>query len=162
MQLALERSAHAWTNAHALGSKCRNGREKAAWDDCVKLYADTMLKLNQSVAPNIKCISEDIQTWLSTTLTNLETCKEGFIELGVTDNVMPLISDDVLDKLISNSLAINIGFCNGAKYKHEFPTWIFPDDRKLLQSSSLQLLNQMLWSHKMAQETIKRLRMLSP
>ncbi|KAL3536982.1 hypothetical protein ACH5RR_000348 [Cinchona calisaya] len=136
LHLALDRSMQARTNAYTLGSKCRNGREKAAWDDCVKLYEDTLSKLNRSVDPNIKCTSEDIQTWLSSALTNLETCRQGFIDLGVTNYLMPLMFDNVLSNLISNTLAINKGFYGGTNYKEGFPSWISPRYRKLLQSSS--------------------------
>ncbi|KAL3516979.1 hypothetical protein ACH5RR_023881 [Cinchona calisaya] len=37
---------------------------------------------------------------LSSALTNLETCKEGFIDQGVTDYVMPLLSDDLLVAIV--------------------------------------------------------------
>ncbi|KAK3195039.1 hypothetical protein Dsin_026349 [Dipteronia sinensis] len=53
-----------------------------------------------------KCTQVDKQTWLSTALTNLGTCRTGFVELGVSDNLLPLMSNNV-SKLISNALSLN-------------------------------------------------------
>ncbi|KAK9274242.1 hypothetical protein L1049_019056 [Liquidambar formosana] len=135
MQLAVERALRAENHAHSLGPKCRNEREKAAWADCVELYEYTIHYLNQTVDPNTKCTQVDSQTWLSTALTNLETCQTGFAELGVGDYILPLMSNNV-SKLVSNTLAINKVPYSEPSYKEGFPTWVKPGDRKLLQSSS--------------------------
>ncbi|XP_030552009.2 pectinesterase 2-like [Rhodamnia argentea] len=133
MQLALERALRAQSNTNSLGSKCRNEREKAAWADCLQLYEQTVVRLNQTV--DLKCTQEDAQTWLSTALTNLETCRAGFVELGVSDYVLPLMSNNVT-KLISNTLALNYVPYKLPSYTNGFPKWVRPGDRKLLQSSS--------------------------
>ncbi|KAI6706623.1 hypothetical protein NL676_009585 [Syzygium grande] len=133
MQLTLERALRAQSNTYSLGSKCRNEHEKAAWADCLELYEQTILRLNQTV--DLKCTQEDAQTWLSTALTNLETCRIGFVELGVSDYVLPLMSNNVT-KLISNTLSLNYVPYKPPSYTNGFPTWVRPGDRKLLQSSS--------------------------
>lgn len=140
LELALDRALRAQTNTYSLGSKCRNEREKNAWADCVELYEHTINKIKNTIDPHTKCTANDAQTWLSTALTNLETCRAGFQELGVTDYVMPLMSNNV-SSLISNTLALNHGYYNEptattASQVDGFPTWISPGDRKLLQSSS--------------------------
>ncbi|KAI8006499.1 Pectinesterase 2 [Camellia lanceoleosa] len=135
MQIAMERALNAETHTKWLGSKCRNELEKNAWSDCLKLYESTILQLNNTLDPNTKCSDVDAQTWLSTALTNLETCRAGFIELGVSDFMLPLMSNNV-SKLISNTLAINNGSTEKQTYKEGFPTWVSPGNRKLLQSSS--------------------------
>lgn len=141
VQLALERAARAGDNTKTLGPKCRNGREKAAWADCVKLYENTIEQLNKTVDPNTKCTDFDAQTWLSTALTNLETCRTGFVELGVPDFVLPLMSNNV-SKLICNTLALGSNETThetSGYYKDGgFPTWVSPGDRRLLQSSSVR------------------------
>ncbi|XP_059450134.1 pectinesterase 2 [Corylus avellana] len=136
-QLALERGSKALNNVHSLGLKCRNAREKAAWADCLELYEQTISRINKTVDPSTKCTQTDAQTWLSTALTNLETCRAGFIELGVADYILPLMSNNV-SKLISNTLAINnVPYADKLpSYKEGFPTWVKGGDRKLLQSSS--------------------------
>lgn len=135
LQLALDRAQHGWTDTHSLGPKCRNEKERAAWADCLKLYEYTVNRLNHTANPDVRCSAEDAQTWLSTALTNLETCKAGFIELGVSDNVLPLLSNNV-SALISNTLALNDLSYSPPSATNGFPTWVKPGDRKLLQSSS--------------------------
>ncbi|XP_052112809.1 pectinesterase 2 isoform X5 [Arachis duranensis] len=137
LQLAQERALIGHANTLSLGTKCRNQLERVAWNDCVDLYQQTIQKLNKTLDPNTKCSQVDAQTWLSTALTNLETCKAGFYELGVQDYVLPLMSNNVT-QLLSNTLALNN---NGEShqepsYKDGFPTWVKPGDRKLLQASS--------------------------
>lgn len=137
LQLALERAQKGELNTHSLGPKCRNAHEKNAWADCIELYEYTIQRLNKTVDPYTKCTQTDTQTWLSTALTNLETCKNGFYELGVPDYVLPLLSNNVT-KLLSNTLSLNNGpnQSQPPSYKNGFPTWVKPGDRKLLQSSS--------------------------
>ncbi|XP_065859347.1 pectinesterase 2 [Euphorbia lathyris] len=132
--LALQRALTAQSNAYKLGLKCRNDLEKSAWSDCLELYEDTIEFLNKTTTT--KCTKYDAQTWLSTALTNLETCKTGFEELGVSDYVLPLMSNNV-SKLISNTLAVNkVPFSEPSYNKDGFPTWVKPGDRKLLQAGA--------------------------
>ncbi|KAK6155850.1 hypothetical protein DH2020_010098 [Rehmannia glutinosa] len=141
VQLALERAITADRNTKALGHKCRNEREKAAWADCVKLYEDTIEQLNRTIDPNTKCTDFDAQTWLSTALTNLETCRTGFAELGVADFVLPLMSNNNVSKLICNTLALgNNGTTHETSgyYKDGFPMWVSPGDRRLLQALAVR------------------------
>ncbi|KAJ1383707.1 Pectinesterase, catalytic [Sesbania bispinosa] len=135
LQLAQERALKGHANTLSLRSKCNNPRVTAAWADCVELYEQTILKLNKTLDPNTKCSQVDAQTWLSTALTNLETCKAGFYELGVQDYVLPMMSNNVT-KLVSNTLALNKVQYQQPSYKDGFPTWVKPGDRKLLQASS--------------------------
>lgn len=144
VKLALERSLVAEGNTKALGSKCRNEREKAAWGDCVKLYETTIEQLNKTLNPNTPCTDFDAQTWLSTALTNIETCRTGFVELGVSDFILPLMSNNV-SKLICNTLAL--GDTNGSSmhevagynYNGEgFPAWVSGGERRLLQAAAVR------------------------
>ncbi|KAG6716692.1 hypothetical protein I3842_04G061000 [Carya illinoinensis] len=138
VNIALEQSLKAQSHNKWLGSKCRSKKEKAAWADCLKLYQETITLLNQTQDPATKCTDYDAQTWLSTALTNLETCRAGFAELNVRDNILPLMSNNV-SVLISNTLSINNGSLPPAETKRNkdgFPSWISTGDRKLLQSST--------------------------
>ncbi|XP_050221088.1 probable pectinesterase/pectinesterase inhibitor 17 [Mercurialis annua] len=140
IDLAMQRALTAQTQNKWLGSKCRNEKEKAAWADCYKLYENTIAQLNHTLDPNTKCTENDAQTWLSTALTNLDTCRAGFLELGVSNYMLPLMSNNV-SKLICNTLAINKNDSSSSDlpqtYKDGFPSWVKPGDRKLLQASSL-------------------------
>ncbi|KAL4364371.1 hypothetical protein GQ457_04G014270 [Hibiscus cannabinus] len=136
VRIALERALSAESHNKWLGKKCRNDREKAAWADCLQLYQQTILQLNQTLDSK-KCTDFDAQTWLSTALTNIETCRAGFVELGVSDYVLPLIMSNNVTKLISNALALNSNASFVPQtYRHGFPSWLKPADRKLLQSAS--------------------------
>ena len=75
----------------------------------------------------------DAQTWLSTALTNLETCRAGFYELGVQDYVLPLMSNNVT-KLLSNTLALTKVEYKEPSNKDGFPTWVKPSGQPLLVS----------------------------
>ncbi|XP_006367816.2 probable pectinesterase/pectinesterase inhibitor 17 [Solanum tuberosum] len=139
VKIALERALHAETYTKGLGVKCSNELERAAWSDCVKLYESTILQLNKTLDSNTKCTDFDIQTWLSTAMTNLETCQTGFIELGVnSDYILPSLMSNNVSELICNTLSLNnIGSNMKQTYKDGFPTWVSPGDRKLLQLSSI-------------------------
>ncbi|KAF3433134.1 hypothetical protein FNV43_RR24236 [Rhamnella rubrinervis] len=139
LEITMKQALKAQSHNKWLGPKCRNHKEKAAWADCLKLYQDTIILLNKTIEPPTKSTDFDAQTWLSTTLTNLETCRAGFVELGVSDFVLPLMSNNV-SKLISNSLAINNDSVKPETnaYVDGFPGWVSPGDRKLLQLTSLK------------------------
>ncbi|XP_077235468.1 plant invertase/pectin methylesterase inhibitor superfamily [Tasmannia lanceolata] len=135
MKIAMDRALRAQNKTMWLGSMCRNEREKAAWADCLELYESTLIQLNRTLDPSVVCTDFDAQTWLSTALTNLETCTTGFMELGVSDYMLPLMSNNV-SKLISNTLAINKLPPVEEKFEDGFPKWVSAGDRKLLQASS--------------------------
>nr|GMD65084.1 pectinesterase 2-like [Ipomoea batatas] len=139
MGVALEHAMHEKANTYSLGTKCRNEQEKAAWEDCLELYENMVAKINTAVDPNVKCSAADAQTWLSTALTNMETCRAGFVDVGVTGNVMPMMSNNV-SYLISNTLALNKDYTGNNNeatgYTGGFPDWVKPGNRKLLQSSA--------------------------
>ncbi|KAJ1383705.1 Pectinesterase, catalytic [Sesbania bispinosa] len=135
LQLAIERAQRGQINTHSLGPKCRNAHERAAWADCLELYEHTIQRLNKTIDPNTKCSQTDAQTWLSTALTNLETCRAGFYDLGVQHYLLPLLSNNVT-QLLSNTLSLNKVPFQQPSYKDGFPTWVKPGDRKLLQTSS--------------------------
>ncbi|KAK4837148.1 hypothetical protein QYF36_003168 [Acer negundo] len=147
LELAMEHALTAQSHNKWLGSKCRNNKEKAAWTDCLKLYQDTIVQLNQTLDPTIKCTDFDAQTWLSTALTNMETCRDGFVELGVSDYVFQLMSNNNVSKMISNILALNNNASSSSlttsfkvpetNYRDGFPRWVKPGDRKLLQTLSI-------------------------
>ncbi|CAH1412141.1 unnamed protein product [Lactuca virosa] len=138
LKLTLEKASNAEVNTRSLGGKCRNKHEKAAWQDCLELYETTVHRINMTIDPQRKCSQVERQTWLSTALTNLETCKTGFEEVGSGEYLLPLMNNN-LSALISNTLAMNKGGSTQnyePRYRKGFPTWVKPGDRKLLQSSN--------------------------
>lgn len=144
VKLALDSSLKAKTNAYSLGGKCHTIKEKAAWSDCVELYEELVKKLNKTYAPTTPCTQVDKQTWLSTALTNLETCRDGFVELGLTgDTIYSGVISNNVSELVSNTLALNFAPSNDntvpkSSTKDGFPKWVKPGDRKLLQSTTVK------------------------
>lgn len=139
---------------------------KAVYDACLKLYDNTIYHLNRTViglAPKrphgspSRCSSLDAQTWLSTALTNIQTCKNGakdlkldVPELSNTNSICYNVS-----KMISNGLAINAAFLskperqdlimgensnnNDDVEKHGFPKWFSRNERKLVTVSATKI-----------------------
>ncbi|KAL0542045.1 hypothetical protein IC582_022131 [Cucumis melo] len=137
LKIAMERAIRTETLTKALGQKCRNKKERAAWADCLELYQTTILHLNKTFSDH--CSNFDIQTWLSSALTNLDTCRAGFVDLGIKDYgvVFPFLANNNITKLISNSLAMNN--CSesdeGNTSDEGFPKWVRGGDRRLLQAA---------------------------
>ncbi|KAG5048941.1 hypothetical protein AAZX31_04G111700 [Glycine max] len=111
--------------------------------DCLKLYGKTIFHLNRTLEcfhGKHNCSSVDAQTWLSTSLTNIQTCQDGTVELGVEDFKVP---NNNVSEMIRNSLAINMDFMKHHDHMEEkpedaFPSWFSKHERKLLQSSSIK------------------------
>lgn len=146
VQVALDRALGALTYIENLERMCRSKRKRAAWNDCNKLFHDTIFQLNRTLTGLIQTnitasFSFDAQTWLSAALTNLETCRSGSLELNVTKFIAPIVSNNVTE-LISNSLAINGAFLGNQKQDNygegvdDFPSWVTEKERKLLQTAT--------------------------
>lgn len=139
VQVTIERVLEARRHAFQLGPSCKSKPQKSAWTDCLKLYDDTLFQLNRTLEGlNTKkrsCTDFDAQTWLSTALTNIDTCRAGSTELNVSDFIMPIASNNNVTELISNSLAINAGLVDKqeADPNEDFPSWVSKPERRLLQ-----------------------------
>nr|XP_043623204.1 pectinesterase-like [Erigeron canadensis] len=144
-------------------------RDKIAIHDCLELVADTLEELKKVVGylktyPRKKGMHkhvDDILTLVSTSLTNRETCIDGFSHNKHGKKVREsLISGEIhAEKLCSNSLAMikNLTDSDLAKYDElqlkvnkgrklidqvdsnnvKWPTWLSAGDRRLLQSGSV-------------------------
>ncbi|KAF2315789.1 hypothetical protein GH714_040327 [Hevea brasiliensis] len=140
VQLALERALGAQRQVFRLKPKCQSHDHRAVWIDCFKLHADTIVQLNrtlQGIQTKNGCTNFDAQTWLSTALTNIQTCRTGSLDFNVSDFIMPIMSNN-LSELISNSLALNGVLLSVEDNNTEgFPRWFSRNERRLLQSSSI-------------------------
>ncbi|XP_031393825.1 probable pectinesterase/pectinesterase inhibitor 60 [Punica granatum] len=147
VQVTMERALMAQKQVLRFRPKRNNKRQKAVRADCLKLHDNTILQLNRSLdgiaGVNQTCSDFDIQTWLSTALTNIETCRLGSRDLNVLDTMITPATSTNLSRLISDSLAVN-GALLGSEDEdvpsggEEFPGWVSTKDRKLLQSSSIR------------------------
>lgn len=134
IQLALDRAIQATIDAHSISAKTHNGREMAAWADCIKLYQSTVDQLNRTLDTRSHCTQFDIQTWVSTALTNLDTCRTGFADIGVPDGLVRMSTN--MSELICNSLALGsdneAGHESSRYYDAGFPAWLRSGDRRRL------------------------------
>lgn len=135
--MAVNRALKAQSHNIWLGQNYRSPRERAAWADCLVLYQQAIVNLNRTLDPSANCTAFDKQTWLSTALTNLDTCRLGFEEVGVSNYKLRQMSNNV-PQLISNILSINNESALNPQtyYKKDFPSWLSQEDRSLLQTSS--------------------------
>lgn len=144
VDVATQHAFNAYKQILHLRSDLVNHRQRSVWVDCLKLHDNTLLQLNRTLQGllglNQTCTDFDIQTWLSTALTNIETCRLGSQDLNVSDSIMMPTSSANLSQLLSNSLAINEGLLGSDQPRteyEEFPSWFTNHERKLLQSTSL-------------------------
>ncbi|CAN1180497.1 Probable pectinesterase/pectinesterase inhibitor 59 [Linum perenne] len=113
IEAALRRALDVESQLVDLTSKCRNPQQSVVWDDCRKLHTSTIRHLNNTLQclhgqVNLTTCSDiDAQTWLSSALTNVETCRSGSTDLNVSDFISPMIQSSNLSELITNTLAIN-------------------------------------------------------
>ena len=130
-------------NVLEFGQSCENWQQKAAWRDCLKLFDNTILQLNLTLQGlearrRMSCSNFDAQTWLSSALTNIQTCEAGFMDFNVSDFFTPMTSNNI-SQLISNSLAVNGVFLHERNLTEVFPGWLSRHDRRLLLSSSTKV-----------------------
>ncbi|XVF49344.1 hypothetical protein PTKIN_Ptkin04bG0004100 [Pterospermum kingtungense] len=143
VQLAFDRAQMASKNVQEFGQNCENWQQKVAWTDCLKLFDDTILQLNLTLQGlqtkrSLRCSDFDAQTWLSTALTNIQTCQQGFVDFNVSDSFTPMTSNNI-SQLICNSLAVNGVILHKRNRTEVFPSWLSRLDRRLLLSSSTKV-----------------------
>ncbi|XP_014512061.1 pectinesterase-like [Vigna radiata var. radiata] len=142
-------------NCSSLKKKIRNLNplDQRALDDCLKLFQDTNLELKTTIddlstSPIGSKRRHDLQTLLSGAMTNLYTCLDGFAysKGRVRDRIEKKLLE--ISHHMSNSLAMlkkvpevkkttskSELFPEYGKMKKGFPSWVSPNDRKLLQAS---------------------------
>ncbi|CAM8958897.1 unnamed protein product [Rhodiola kirilowii] len=136
-----------------------DNRTKAALADCESVFADAIDGMNDSVSTMDTSGSgivlsgsaaDDVKTWLSSTITDLETCVDGLDESNFTriEEVKSYLNTS--SQFSSNSLAIitkiskllssitnqnrKLLEASADKSGSEFPSWLQPGVRRLLQT----------------------------
>ncbi|KAF8114887.1 hypothetical protein N665_0032s0018 [Sinapis alba] len=149
VEATMDRAIFARDELAQFSRNCTDCRKQAVLADCIDLYGDTIVQLNRTlegVSPKAGtgkgCTDFDTQTWLSTALTNTETCRRGSFDLNVSDFITPIVSNTKISNLISNCLAVNGALLptgsNGTTTADGkgFPTWVSGKERRLLQLQS--------------------------
>ncbi|CAG7909880.1 unnamed protein product [Brassica rapa] len=136
-------------------------RVRSAYDSCLELLDDSVDALSRALSSIVAASSSDdshsdVMTWLSSAMTNHDTCTEGFDEAGdagggVKDQVIGAVKD--LSEMVSNCLAIFSGNVNdlsgvpvvnhrkllGEEETEEFPYWLKRGDRELLGTPATEI-----------------------
>ncbi|PSS18148.1 Pectinesterase [Actinidia chinensis var. chinensis] len=135
-----------------LMSKTDNEKEKAALGICETMIDDASDRLNDSISSVGEKFSwakrmEDLKTWLSAALTDLETCFDALDEANSTvvlEEVRGVMKNST--EFGSNSLAIVakvLGILGKVPMHRkllgisDFPEWLYAGDRRLLQEATL-------------------------
>ncbi|ESQ43168.1 hypothetical protein EUTSA_v10013056mg [Eutrema salsugineum] len=129
-------------------------RVRSAYDSCLELLDDSVDALSRALSSVSSSNDEsrsDVMTWLSSAMTNHDTCTDGFEEIedggggGVKDQIIGAVKD--LSEMVSNCLAIfsgNVKDLTGVpvvnnrrllgekETTEEFPIWLKRRDRELL------------------------------
>ncbi|XP_010443373.1 PREDICTED: probable pectinesterase/pectinesterase inhibitor 60 [Camelina sativa] len=152
VEAAMDRAVSARNKLANSSNNCTDCKKQAVLSDCLDLYGDTVMQLNRTLqgvssktGVGKRCTDFDAQTWLSTALTNTETCRRGSSDLNVTDFITPIVSNTKISHLISNCLAINGALLTAGKNESTtgtdsmgFPTWVSGKERRLLQLQSVR------------------------
>ncbi|XP_022980574.1 pectinesterase 3 [Cucurbita maxima] len=142
--------------ASNLNSSTSDVKVKAAIGICTSVFKDAIDTLNDTVSSmevdrhGEKFLSpsriEDLKTWLSTTITDQETCLDAIRDLNhtaVLENLQAVMANST--EFTSNSLAIvtkilgllaNFNIPIHRKLM-AFPEWVSPGDRRLLQENNV-------------------------
>ncbi|MED6132528.1 hypothetical protein PIB30_019856 [Stylosanthes scabra] len=163
VQSALEEATIMQKEAHALEQNLlKTKNHEAVHGDCLKLYDNIVFHLKRTLqclneSHHHNCSAVDAQTWLSTALTNIQTCQTGAQELSIQDFNVSSKSTNVTE-MVRNSLAINLEFVKTMKRpqqeaeaeaesevleeaeaeEDDFPSWFSGHERKLLASSEIK------------------------
>ncbi|XP_056856860.1 probable pectinesterase/pectinesterase inhibitor 59 [Raphanus sativus] len=149
VEATIDRAISARDELTQSSRNCTDCRKQAVLADCIDLYGDTIVQLTRTlegVSPKAgtkkRCTDFDAQTWLSTALTNTETCRPGSSDFNVSDFITPIVSNTKISNLISNCLAVNGGLLPTGSNSTTtaggkgFPTWVSGKERRLLQLKS--------------------------
>ncbi|KAL2226959.1 probable pectinesterase/pectinesterase inhibitor 34 [Sesamum indicum] len=155
VNMTLQKFGRALYSASEISNLNMDPRVRSAYEDCLELLEDSVDLLSRSLTSvasggGAGGSTQDVLTWLSASLTNQDTCTDGFDELNgyVKSQMSDRLKD--LSELVSNCLAIYAAaggdedfsgipiqnrrrrlLSNDKENKH-FPVWLSRRDRKLL------------------------------
>ncbi|XP_073031182.1 probable pectinesterase/pectinesterase inhibitor 61 [Primulina eburnea] len=170
--MTLQRVGRALYHASGFTNLPMGSYERSAYEDCLELLDDLVDLLTRSLVSVLPdggdapaASTQDVLTWISASLTNHDTCNEGFEQLiGDLKNQMSDRLKD-LSELVSNSLAIyaanggNDDFSGipiqnrrrrllSSVEKHEhFPSWLSRKDRMMLDMPVTAINADIIVSH---------------
>ncbi|KAL5698593.1 pectinesterase [Ranunculus cassubicifolius] len=164
MDVALQELSKLSNVPDTLMSRTNDPLAKKALENCKYLFQDSVDQLNASIASmDVGSLDlllsattiDNVKTWISTAITNQETCLDGLDEPQKKDLLEEMKKVmQISTEFTSNSLAIvskimkvlkdlNIpshrkllAIGSGREQQSEFPTWVNSADRRLLQAGN--------------------------
>ncbi|RDX61220.1 Pectinesterase 2.1, partial [Mucuna pruriens] len=133
----------AMNTANTIKNRINSPRAEAALRDCVELMDMSMERIWDSMVALTKQTiesQEDAHTWLSTVLTNHETCLDGLE--GPARSLMEAELQDLISRagtslaLFVAALPPKVDNIIGENLNMDFPSWVTSKDRKLLESTA--------------------------
>lgn len=133
-----------------LSASLRSEMSRQPMDDCIELFGYSLRQLNDSLGSLQSSDwraqeADDVQTWLSASLTNQDTCIEVVKGHNYWNPMLPVGPLQKVWKLLSNSLAMVKNISPAALDRRRlidpiasveqvdgFPSWLSPADRRLL------------------------------
>ncbi|CAN1842716.1 Probable pectinesterase/pectinesterase inhibitor 59 [Linum perenne] len=150
VEAALERAVDLERMVYKLRSMAQTHQQRVAWIDCMTLHLSTVRHLNRTLqglitlrclqGAAIRCTDFDAQTWLSSALTNVETCRAGSTDLNMPNFIAPMIKSSNLSELITNTLAVNGAMLADEEKEHVTKKWRRDGERRLLEGSIASLI----------------------
>ncbi|XP_051138365.1 probable pectinesterase/pectinesterase inhibitor 34 [Andrographis paniculata] len=158
VNVTLQKVGRALYSASEISNLDMDPHVRSAYEDCIELLDDSVDLLSRSLTSVAGGggSTQDVLTWLSASLTNHDTCTEGFDQLN--GYVKAQMSDRLKDlsELVSNCLAIYAAAGGNSDFSgvpiqnrrrrrllskekdknvvHQFPTWLSRWDRMLLDA----------------------------
>ncbi|XXG53371.1 hypothetical protein AAC387_Pa03g1469 [Persea americana] len=156
LKIAMNELSNISTVPDSLAARANDARVRAALNDCKVLFDSAIGQLNDSLSlmqpgsgegkilSNTKL--EDIRTWLSSAVTDQETCLDGLSQISVdfTQEMQKAMKNSTV--FASNCLAIATKILSILEKFNipihrkllamDFPIWVSAKDRKLLQETN--------------------------
>ncbi|ESQ45617.1 hypothetical protein EUTSA_v10010220mg [Eutrema salsugineum] len=163
VNMTLHHFSHALYSSSSFSFLHMPPRVRSAYDSCIELLDDSVDALSRalsSVVSGGKTKPQDVTTWLSSALTNQDTCAEGFDGVddgGVKDQMTAALKN--LSELVSNCLAIfaasgdgdgndfagvpiqnrRLLEVEGSERDEKFPRWTKRREREILEMPVSQI-----------------------
>ncbi|CAH8295105.1 unnamed protein product [Eruca vesicaria subsp. sativa] len=155
VNMTLHHFTHALYSSSSFSFLDMPPRVRSAYDSCLELLDDSVDALSRALSSvlsvsKVQTKPQDVVTWLSSALTNHDTCVEGFDGVGGDGGVKEQMTDALknLSELVSNCLAIfaansdgregndfaGVPIQNGRRLLDlKFPRWTKRREREMLE-----------------------------
>ncbi|KAJ4910524.1 putative pectinesterase/pectinesterase inhibitor 34 [Raphanus sativus] len=144
VNMTLHHFSHALYSSSSFSFLDMPPRVRSAYDSCLELLDDSVDALSRALYSVVSVSTgqtkpQDVMTWLSSALTNHDTCVEGFDGVGGDGGVKDQMTDALknLSELVSNCLAIFAA--NGDGDGNDFAGVPIQNKRRLLEAGDENL-----------------------